>query len=119
MPLWSEWLSQLYVCVLEGITCQFPDRFPLITKVFSATLPYTQHVFCKNCRRDFHPGKCSDRPPSAAAMAESGGGRLRVDTQAFRQARWNEASEMYIRENAKLCPRCQANTEKNGTHAKA
>ena len=74
-----------------------------------------QHVFCKNCLSNFHPGKCSDRPPSAAAVGEPGGrGRMPVDTQAFRQARWNEASEAYIKENAKLCPRCHANTEKNG-----
>ena len=77
-----------------------------------------QHVFCKNCRSNFHLGKCSDRPPSAVAAAEPGGARLTVNTQAFRQARWNEASENYIRENAKLCPRCRANTEKNGTYWK-
>ena len=77
-----------------------------------------QHVFCKNCRSNFHQGKCSDRPPSAVAAAEPGGARLTVNTQAFRQARWNEASENYIRENAKLCPRCRANTEKNGTYWK-
>ena len=76
---------------------------------------YIQHIFCKNCRNDFHTGKCPDKPPSAAATQSGGGGRMPVDTQAFRQARWNEASEIYIKENAKLCPQCKANTEKNGT----
>jgi parkin len=70
-----------------------------------------RHVFCRECKEKYHQGKCSSKAPSEAPRS---GKAMEIDTRAFREARWREANQTYLKEKTKPCPHCRADTEKNG-----
>ena len=66
-------------------------------------------VFCRHCRNAYHSGSCSDPIQKNQQNASP-----KLTATTIKHIRWDEASEKYIRQTTKACPRCGINIEKTG-----
>uniref|UniRef100_A0A3Q3SZL2 E3 ubiquitin-protein ligase parkin n=1 Tax=Mastacembelus armatus TaxID=205130 RepID=A0A3Q3SZL2_9TELE len=68
-------------------------------------------VFCRDCREGYHEGACQTQLAPPTGVASQG---FVVGEEASLRGRWDQASQLLIKELTKCCPQCSVPVERNG-----